>query len=159
MEDGALGEQSSAAAIAVLIEGGQMFLFDDHLSPNPLSLDLQELPQLTVSSLESSASSSFGPNAVDVERLQVTPHSKGMMKTLSERCLYGLIKSTYNFLSRVHTRCQESILQSLQQHWLRKCKSLVNTAPWMFLPSTLQCWIGHCNCSICHILTNSQAPS
>ena len=81
VEDGALGDQSPAAAIAVLIEGGQMFLFDDHLSPNPLSLDLQELPQLTVSSLESSASSSFGPNAVDVERLQVTFHSEGIVKT------------------------------------------------------------------------------
>ena len=70
-QEGSVGDNPPAGMILVLIESGQLFLFDGHLSPNPLSLALQELPQLTVSRLESSALAHDGPHAVNADTLQV----------------------------------------------------------------------------------------
>ena len=59
------------------MEGGQLVLFDlPDLQPIPLSLPLQELPDLTVSLLARStegARETLGPHAVTLERLQVCP--------------------------------------------------------------------------------------
>lgn len=70
-QQGAIGNNLPAACIAVLIESGQLMIFDTQLKPNPLSLPFQELPEMTVSVIEDSADNSSAAHSVSAERLKV----------------------------------------------------------------------------------------
>ena len=71
---GAVSSNSPGAAILVLMEGGHLILFElPDLHPNPISLPLQELPELTICQLAESAPADMHPSAhtVTLEHLKV----------------------------------------------------------------------------------------
>lgn len=72
-QKGALTADADAAAILVLMEGGQVVLYDlPDLRPVPLSLPFQELPDLTASQLTMSAGTEdVEAHSITLERLKV----------------------------------------------------------------------------------------
>lgn len=70
---GALSQSAAGAAILCLMEYGHLMLFElPDLHPNPISLPLQELPDLTQCQLAESASdSSASSHAVTMDLLRV----------------------------------------------------------------------------------------
>ena len=76
-QKGAIEAGTDPAAVLVLMEGGQLVLFDlPDLQPVPLSLPLQELPDLTILRLACSPAEagpgSLGLHAATMERIRVT---------------------------------------------------------------------------------------
>ena len=76
-QKGAIEAGSDPAAVLVLMEGGQLVLFDlPDLQPVPLNLPLQELPDLTILRLACSPAEagpgSLGLHAATLERIRVT---------------------------------------------------------------------------------------
>ena len=89
-QKGSLDAAAPAAALVVLMEGGQMVLFDlPELHPVPLSLPLQELPDITLTRLASSSGAGpsdalgLGEHAVSVERLRVIVYPPWISNVLS----------------------------------------------------------------------------
>ena len=76
-QKGAIEAGTDPAAVLVLMEGGQLVLFDlPDLQPVPLNLPLQELPDLTIlrlaCSLAEAGPGSLGLHAATLERIRVT---------------------------------------------------------------------------------------
>lgn len=71
---GSISANAPGAAVVVLMEFGHVILFElPDLNPNPLSLPLQELPELTHCMLAESASASTiaGEHSVTLNQLKV----------------------------------------------------------------------------------------
>ena len=71
---GAVSSDAPGAAIMVLMEGGHLILFElPDLHPNPISLPLQELPELTLCELAESASADMhgSLHTLTLEQLKV----------------------------------------------------------------------------------------
>lgn len=70
-QKGALGPGGDAAAVLVLMEGGQLVLFAlPELQPVPLGLPFQELPDLTLAHLAASPTAA-GPHSATLRHLRV----------------------------------------------------------------------------------------
>lgn len=89
--EGSLIINDDPAAVIVLTEGGQLMVHDlATATPAPLSLPLQELPQVSVTRVVSSAADSAGQpstslHAITLDRLRVsnTPISEQMQQVHS----------------------------------------------------------------------------
>ena len=85
---GAITDNAPAAAILVLMEFGHLVLFElPDLNPSPLSLALQELPELTHSLLAELAPANLPADGhtVTLEHLQVRSHQRENTINLLEK--------------------------------------------------------------------------